>query len=118
MVAPCTKGSKCRYHTTFSRNSVENQSITRALCLRHCGDRQHVEESGIQQIWGNQNGCGGIFLAGLGYRILRPENIEALVPYMPTEKKKALQQMGSRLFNIKVDTDMYVVAPRQQSVLV
>ena len=66
-----------------------------------------------KKIWGRRTRCGTIFLAGLGYHDLNPEDIKHLVPVMPKTSRDLLQSMKVRLIDSMVeDSDMYVVAHR------
>ena len=84
-------------------------SVTRVLgAMRR--DKQ------FDEWWGSgRHGAGAILLAGLGYHILRPENIGSLLHMMPDDVKQVLKQMQNRLLpTVHNDHEIYVVAPRQQ----
>ena len=84
-------------------------SVTRVL-----GEMRR--DAKFQAFWGHaRQGAGAILLAGLGYHILRPENIGSLLHMMPDDVKQVLKQMQHRLLpTLHNDHDIYVVAPRQQ----
>ena len=122
MAAPCTKGSTYPYHTTSATPPWPDSVLQINPLPEHFASISKVlgemlKDPGFKKFWGCRKGVGALFLAGLGYHILRPENIEGLVPIMPLKKRQVVQQMKNRLLLTSGnDTDVNVVAPRQQNV--
>ena len=74
-----------------------------------------LRDTNFNKFWDCRTRCGSIFLAGLGYHVLSPDDIEQLVPVMPNSSRDILQSMKHRLIDsTHEDSDVYVVAHRSR----